>query len=472
MATNSLTSAGLTIQQQPDIVSTLTAGYTSIYGADINLGPNTPDGQMLNIYATALEDNLELLQSVYNMFNLPNAYGVQLDNMAQLLGIIRQSGTYTQAKVLVTVSQAITIPGQDVLLSNPAATVFTVADQAGNLYQLQTSNIFGGAGSATLTFVSVNIGQTLTSANTITTITTPFLGVVSVNNPSTSSDIIGTNEESDSAFRVRMSASLQISANGPADAMRAQLLNIPGVIDALVAENDTGGIVNGVFAHGIMVVVNQGTAPSSSVAQVIYSTKQMGCTLTAPFRTTGNTHTSTTIDGLPASDVANMEVGQAIDGNGVNATIASIVSATSITITPAAASTLTGVTLAVTPVSSNGLNTYNISRPAPISGFFAATWFYAAYENLYISFTVNPINGADTFNTSALAASLASALSYKLGQSAYVGQIISAMNTIAANAYLTNVFVGNSPSPALQQISPATLQSYFQVLAANITITT
>ena len=51
----------------------------------------------------------------------------------------------------------------------------TVADQAGNLYQLLTSHTFSGAGSATLTFVAVNIGQTLTSANTITTITTPLL---------------------------------------------------------------------------------------------------------------------------------------------------------------------------------------------------------------------------------------------------------------------------------------------------------
>ncbi|MDD5301497.1 MAG: baseplate J/gp47 family protein [Elusimicrobia bacterium] len=474
MAINSLTAGGLTIQQQPDIVAELTTGYTSIYGADINLGPNTPDGQMMNIYATALEDNLELLQSVYNMFNLINAYGVQLDNMGQLLGLIRQAGTYTQAQVLVTVSQAVTLPGQDVLVSNPSATVFTVADEAGNQYQLVASHVFSGAGSATLTFAAVDIGQILTSANTITAILTPLLGVTSVNNPSTSSDVLGTNEETDSAFRVRMAQSFQLAAVGPADALRAALLNVPGILDAYVPENDTGGIVDGVFSTGIMTVVNQGSVADADVAQVIYAKKGMGCQQTREFTTTGDTHTNTTVDNLPASDVENMAVGQAVSGAGIFAgsTIDSIDSPTSITLSHATTATAAGVTLTVTPVTPSGstLKSYSITRPA--GNVFTAWWFTAAAEDLYISFTINPINGVDTFNTTVLADALAAALTYKLNQSAFVGQIIAAMNLIAPNGYLTNIFVGTVASPSDQQVAPTDLQNYFSVIAGNIVIST
>ncbi len=474
MATNSLTAAGLTIQQQPDIVATLTVGYASIYGADINLGPNTPDGQMMNIYATALEDNLELLQSVYNMFSLPNAYGVQLDNLGQLLNVVRQAGTYTQAQVLVTASQAVTLPGLDVLVDNPAATVFTASDQAGNQYQLVESHTFSGSGAATLTFQAVDIGQILTAANTITTILTPLLGVASINNPSTAGDVVGTNEESDSAYRVRMTQSLQLGAVGPSDAMQDALRNVPGVLDAFVFDNDTGGIVNGVFANGIMTVVNQGSTADASVAQAIYAKKGMGCQQTRQFVTTGDTHTNTTVDGLPASDVENMAEGQAVSGSGIaaNSTIASIDSATSITLNHATTATASGVSLTVTPVvpAGSALKSANVTRPA--GNVFTAWWFAAAPEDLYISFTINPINGVDQFDAAALAGLLAAALPYKLNQSAFVGQVVAAMQAIAPNGYLTDIFVGKTADPSDQAASPTDLQNYFLVLAENMAITT
>lgn len=399
MATNSLSAQGLTIQTQPDIVATLTTGYTSIYGNDINLGPNTPDGQMMNIYATALEDNLELLQSVYNMFSLVNAYGVQLDNLGQLLDVQRKNGTYTKAQVLVTATQAVTLPGQDVLIGNPGATVFTVADEAGNQYQLVESYVFSGAGTATLTFAAVNIGQILTSANTITAILTPLLGVMSVNNPSTTDDILGTNEETDPAYRVRLTQSLQIAAVGPASAMRAALLRIPGVLDAFVPENDTGGEVNGVPANGVWTIVNHGSATPAQIARVIYAKKGLGC---AQKTSAGQSYTITG----PAGDP------------------------------------------------------------------FTAYWDNAVAQALYVDFTVNPINGVDTFNPTALAEALAETLKFKLNQSAFVGTIIAAMQTIAPNAYLTNVFVGISALPNEQVVTPSTFQNYFNLSPVNIIIST
>lgn len=466
MGTNALTAAGLQTEQLADIIADLVAGFTTIYGADINLDSNTPDGQMLNIYATALEDNLDLLTAVYNQFSLQNAFGVQVDNLVALNGLQRLQGTNTVVYIQVTVTQAITLPGQDVLVANPQAAVATVSDSAGNQYQLAASYSFAGAGVATLEFISVNIGQVLVIANTIDIIASPIVGwsaainiiftttqagttssgfpqitglsntsgmtagmdvsgvgvpsgatVLSVDSSSqitmdvnatasatvsitvnTPDEVQGTNEETDVQLKVRQGKSFALAATGPADTIRAQLLNTPGIVDAFVPDNDTASAVDGVPAHGIWVIVNVSTATPAEIAQVIYSKKTIG----------------------------------------------------------AAQKTSAG-------------HSYTITRPA--GNTFTAYWDLALTENLYISFTVLPLNGVDTFDTTALANSLAAALIYRLNENAFVGQVVTAMNVIAPNAYLTNIFVGTSPSPSAQQVSPSDFQHYFFLLAANITIT-
>lgn len=59
--------------------------------------------------------------------------------------------------------------------------------------------------------------------------------------------------------------------------------------------------------------------------------------------TTGNTHSNTTINNIP--DTSTLAVGMTVTGSGVGATITAIPSSTSITISAAASTTLTGVTL-------------------------------------------------------------------------------------------------------------------------------
>ena len=465
---NILNAQGLTVESLSEILDDLTAGYTTIYGPSINLDSNTPDGQMMNIYATALEDNLELLESVYAQFSLTNAFGVQVDNLVATNGIQRQAASNTTTYVNVTVTAALTLPGQDILTANPNGTVFTVSDSAGNQYQLVTSYVFGAAGTATLEFIAVNTGQVLVSSNTITVIVTPLSGVSSVNNPNTSittigtiavasahitaitsttnmfpgmlvvgsgipsnstivsvdsatqvtisanatantsgesitvstiATVTGTNEESDVQLKIRQAQSFALAATGPADTLRAQLLNTPGIIDAFVPENDTTSPVSGVPATGIWVIVNATTATPQQIAQVIYSKKTAGC-------------------------AQKLTVG----------------------------------------------HSYTLNRPA--GNTFTAYWDYAIPENLYIAFQINPINGSDTFNTSVVATQLAAALSYKLNQSAFVGQIISAMNTLYPNAYLTTVVVDTSGPPAQQEVSPSDYAHFFVLLAANISVTT
>lgn len=291
---NSLTANGLTVKSVTEIVADLTAAFQLIYGPDINVGANSPDGQLIGILAQAIQDNGQLLVQVANSFAPDSAFGVILDQRMAMSGIIRNQGSYTTAYVTVTVTGAITLPGQDVLVATPSAQVFTVADTAGNQFQLVSSHTFGGAGSASLAFAAVTLGQIQTTANTIQTIITITPGVSSVNNPTTASDVEGLPEETDPQLKIRQANSYFLQSVAPADAIRAALLNVDDCVDAYVAENDTGSSADGVPAHGLWIIVNGGA--TADIGTAIYMKKNPGCALTgaqsyAVVRPQGNTAT-------------------------------------------------------------------------------------------------------------------------------------------------------------------------------------
>lgn len=272
---NVIDANGLQVATLDEVTLSLTNSYKSIYGADINVGSNSPDGQIIGILAQNIVDVLELLVQVYNSFSIDSAFGTTLDARVAMSGIARKQGTYTLAQVNVTTDRALTLLGMDVLVSDPNATVFTVSDDSGNQFQLLNTTVFGAAGTQTLTFQSVVIGQVQTTANTIQTIITTQLGVTGVNNPTTGSDVEGLPEETDPQLKIRRADSFYLQSVGPADALRAALLNVADIADAYVVENDQNATVDGVPAHSIWVIVTGGTDPE--IAQVIYTKKAPGC---------------------------------------------------------------------------------------------------------------------------------------------------------------------------------------------------
>lgn len=262
---------GLQLEGLADIVADLVAAYQTIYGADINVDADSPDGQQINIFAQACADIRETLLDLYNSFSVELAYGVQLDQRVALNGVARLPGSYTLTPVLVTVGQAVTLQGLD----QDALPVFTLEDDAGNEWQLEETHAFADAGSASLTFRAAVIGASEVVANTITNQSTTVLGVTSVNNPTTTGTIRGVNEETDPQLKVRRAKMFKLAAVGPTDAVAAALLGLPDVTDAYVVENRTGAEVEGTPAHSIWCIVSGGS--EADIAQAIYTKKDPGC---------------------------------------------------------------------------------------------------------------------------------------------------------------------------------------------------
>jgi hypothetical protein len=286
---NSIGPTGLQVKTQAELVSDFTTAFQAIYGADINLDQDSPDGQMMMIYIQALLDLSDLLVQVYNQFDPDNALGVVLDQRVAINGIQRQAGTYTITNITVVTTAALNLYGLD----QTAETVFTISDNVGTIWYLITTQSPSGAGTYVYQFRAADPGATLTTPNTITTIVTTTIGVSSVNNPTTYLTL-GLNEETDAALKVRRQQSVSLSSQGYYDALLAALLNITGVTSAYIHENLTGSTdAYGVPSHSIWVIVG-GTAANSDIAQAIYSKRNAGCGM---YGTTN--YTVTQSDGSP-----------------------------------------------------------------------------------------------------------------------------------------------------------------------------
>jgi len=248
-------------------------GMFTIYGDNINVNPNSPDGQFINIGVQFTQDMLEFINQVYTSFDPDQAIGVSLDQRCAINGVVRNAGTYTYTDVLVTVTQAVTLAGLDTAPNAP----FTVSDASGNQFFLVSTQVFAVAGSATLSFRAAVLGAVLTVPNTVTVISTITLGVSTVNNPAVATTT-GTAEETDYALRIRRARSVALPSKGYFDGLYGALVDITGVTSVKLLENTTNTTdANGIPGHSIWAIVKGGAA--ADIANAIYVKRNAGCGL-------------------------------------------------------------------------------------------------------------------------------------------------------------------------------------------------
>lgn len=271
-----LDSDGLTLKTLPEIIADLETGVKDIYGDDVNIAADTPDGQLLNIIAQACIDLRELLEDVYASFDPDQAEGTVLDQRVAINGIKRNGGTFTVTPVDITVDRSVTLTGLDAAaaeLEIPSG-VYTVKDDAGNQFALLATDTLS-AGTHSLSFRAVELGAIETTLNTITTAVTAKAGVTAINNPDEPT-IYGQDEESDAALKIRRRQSITRSSNGYLESILSALLAVDGVTDARVFENSTDVTdIDGTPEHSIWAVVESGAV--ADIAQALYETKAAGC---------------------------------------------------------------------------------------------------------------------------------------------------------------------------------------------------
>lgn len=274
---NDINASGITIETYAETVDAIVngtsgaQGLVQIYGSDINVDSNSPDGQLVNIFALAKQDILDLIVQDYNSKDPDQAVGVALDGVSQLCGITRKGGTYTRTNVSITASKTVTLNGLD-----GTGTPFTVSDSTGNQFYLEVGATLS-AGTTAKSFRSANIGAVTANAGTLTIIKTPTAGITAVTNSSSPIEV-GADQETDAQLRIRRQRSVAQPALGWFSGLYGALLSLDGVIECKIIENTTNSTdSDSIPAHGIWVIVDGGVA--ADIAETIYRYRNAGCAM-------------------------------------------------------------------------------------------------------------------------------------------------------------------------------------------------
>ena len=253
---------GITVQTFAEIFDALVVEYKSIYGADIDLSQNTPDGQKVGIEA-ALEFDLQSFgAAMYNQFDPDFSSGEMLNKIIKLIGINRGPATRSSAEITITTNKDM-----------PLESGYAIADSS-NQNWLTTVDASLVAGANTITVYAELWGKIEAPIGTITSPVTIVPGVLSVTNPADATP--GVDEESDPELRIRRNKSLENASYSTIGGLYAKLANIEAVTDLKVYENDTDVYDAGLdlAAHSIWVVVANGSV--ADIAETIAKNKTAG----------------------------------------------------------------------------------------------------------------------------------------------------------------------------------------------------
>lgn len=258
---------GLVTQDLEEIRQDLINKFKSIYGQDINLEQNSPDGQWINILAQEKKDILDLFTQFYNNLDPERVIGIPQQILYKLNGLIIQAYTYSYVYVNVTVTEDITLQGLDDNIDSVDGTGYTVRDENGNRWILaSTQNL--SAGTYLLNFRAADLGSITALPNTINVMETIIRGVAGVNNPA-NNYITGNTGESSAQFRRRRNQAMAVPSQGFDESTQSQMLNLPNVTQCKVYDNRSDEVVNGIPAHGIWIIVEGGTP--AEIGRVIYN---------------------------------------------------------------------------------------------------------------------------------------------------------------------------------------------------------
>jgi len=245
-----------------DLLAYLAAEFRTIYGEDIYIDPDSQDGQMLAIFAAAIDDANAMAVQVYNAFSPSSARGVGLSSVVKINGIKRLVPSFSTVDLLITGQAGTTI------LNGIAQ------DTSGAQWLLPASVTIPVDGDIIVTATAKDAGALLAAPGTITTIGTPTRGWQTVANPAEA--VSGQPVEMDATLRRRQTVSTALPSRTVFDGTIGAVASISGVTRWKGYENDTGVTdSNGLPAHSISLVVLGGDA--TAIAQAIADKKGPGC---------------------------------------------------------------------------------------------------------------------------------------------------------------------------------------------------
>lgn len=255
-------STGVTVQTLQEILTELEDSFKGIYGTDLDLSQNTPDGQRLGILAKISADLQAYGLSLYDLLDPDFAIGEMMNKIIKIAGITRNPATRSSVEETIVVDRNLAL-----------ASGYKARDE-NNQNWVTTSDSTLTTGSNTVTMYAEFFGNYEAGAGEITEPVTIILGVTSVTNAAAA--VAGVDEETDEELRIRRNKSLENPSYSTVGGLYAKLVDLEGVTDLQVYENDlsTTDSVRGMVPHSIWVVIEGGD--TADIVEVLAKSKTSG----------------------------------------------------------------------------------------------------------------------------------------------------------------------------------------------------
>ena len=253
---------GFKAESFTEILTRLSNGLKNIYGQDINLDQDTPDGQQLGIQANIISDFQDLALYIYNSMDPDLADGANFDKLLKLLARTRLPSSRSTVDIEMVLNKTVSIPAS-----------YTIKDLNNQNWIIGTAQTLD-AGTHLVSFYSEDWGNITAEPNTINEQVTILTEVVSINNPE--SAISGRDEESIVQVRERRNKILEINASSTIGSIIGKILDLNGVIDAVPYENMTKiyDPVRDIQPNSYWIVVKGGDI--SQISEIIAKDKTGG----------------------------------------------------------------------------------------------------------------------------------------------------------------------------------------------------
>ena len=256
---------GLLIDEFSTIYNRLADKFKLIYGQDINLEQNSPDGQLLGIITNEIYDLQTLILHIYNSFDPDLAQGVELNKLLKLIAQTRRASTKSIVDITIVANANVTLPAD-----------YTIIDENKNEWVINAETTLI-AGTNIVSFNAVNFGAIEASANTINDVVTVFPEIISVNNALPAE--VGRDEESDVLLRKRRNNLLSVNSNSTIAGVYSKLFLLDTVTDAVIYENatDTYDALKDLNAHTLWCIIDGGSI--DEITKIIATDKTIGTDL-------------------------------------------------------------------------------------------------------------------------------------------------------------------------------------------------
>lgn len=259
---------GVIVPDTADIKSETQSEWKEIYGQDLDVNDETPQGMMIGQEVAVRSEVVANNAAVANQINPNIAGGVFLDDIWSFTGGKRRPSTYTTVYgVILTGSPGAIIPSG----SRRATT-------GGDIFELIDTAVIGDNSRVTATFQALEAGPIAAPAGSLTVPVEGYTAIGWETSSNPSDGLQGLSSQSDIQARRERKETLALQGRSIAEAVFSNVRALPQVLSLSFRENveDTARVIDGInlVAHSVWACVDGGE--DIDVATALYGAKTAG----------------------------------------------------------------------------------------------------------------------------------------------------------------------------------------------------